>query len=252
MSSKTYEVTGETTEWEDILIKKGIRTYDEVLTSKGLNPLDFIPPEPPKEDDGELNMEKANSDDLDDLEDGMESDLVLEQYRIQRLEELKRQKLRNRFGEVYDLARDEWIREVTDGSKLCWVVVLLYSDAVIECRVMQEYLIILAKKFKDVKFLKIPSIQAVENWPDRNLPTLFVYHDGVLQHQLITFKQLIGISCEALELWLAAKNIITSELDPDEVEENLQQKASINRSISGPGRTHNSNYNRSGDEDDET
>lgn len=38
--SKTYEISGETTEWEDILIKKGITTKEEVLIGKGLNPLD--------------------------------------------------------------------------------------------------------------------------------------------------------------------------------------------------------------------
>ena len=37
---KTYEVSGETTEWDDILIKKGIKTKDEVLLEKGLNPDD--------------------------------------------------------------------------------------------------------------------------------------------------------------------------------------------------------------------
>lgn len=39
-SSKTYEHSGETTEWEDILIKKNITTREDVLLSKGLNPLD--------------------------------------------------------------------------------------------------------------------------------------------------------------------------------------------------------------------
>ena len=37
---KSYEVTGETTEWEDILIKKGITTKEDVLIGKGLNPED--------------------------------------------------------------------------------------------------------------------------------------------------------------------------------------------------------------------
>ena len=39
-SGRTYAVSGETTEWEDILIKKGIRTKEEVLLEKGLNPAD--------------------------------------------------------------------------------------------------------------------------------------------------------------------------------------------------------------------
>lgn len=39
-SGKTYAYSGETTEWEDILIKKGIVTKDSVLIGKGLNPED--------------------------------------------------------------------------------------------------------------------------------------------------------------------------------------------------------------------
>jgi hypothetical protein len=36
----SYAVSGETTEWEDILIKKGIKTKEEVYLEKGLNPAD--------------------------------------------------------------------------------------------------------------------------------------------------------------------------------------------------------------------
>jgi hypothetical protein len=37
---KKYHVTGETTEWDDILISKGITTIENVLLKKGLNPAD--------------------------------------------------------------------------------------------------------------------------------------------------------------------------------------------------------------------
>lgn len=41
-TGKTYEISGDTTEWEDILIKKGITTKEDVLLGKGLNPEDVI------------------------------------------------------------------------------------------------------------------------------------------------------------------------------------------------------------------
>lgn len=50
----------------------------------------------------------------------------------------------------------------------------------------------LARKFPYVKFLKIKSIQAVENWPDRNLPTVFVYTEGELKHQALTLSEFRG------------------------------------------------------------
>ena len=37
---KKYHVTAETTEWDDILISKGITTKENVLLKKGLNPAD--------------------------------------------------------------------------------------------------------------------------------------------------------------------------------------------------------------------
>jgi isopentenyl diphosphate isomerase/L-lactate dehydrogenase-like FMN-dependent dehydrogenase len=40
--SKTYEVSGNTTEWDDILISKGITTKEDVLLAKGLNPADVL------------------------------------------------------------------------------------------------------------------------------------------------------------------------------------------------------------------
>lgn len=39
-TGKTYEVSGENTEWEDILVNKKVLTQDEVYLNKGLNPLD--------------------------------------------------------------------------------------------------------------------------------------------------------------------------------------------------------------------
>ena len=39
-TGKTYEVSGEMTEWEDIMINKGIKTKDQIYIEKGLNPED--------------------------------------------------------------------------------------------------------------------------------------------------------------------------------------------------------------------
>jgi hypothetical protein len=72
------------------------------------------------------------------------------------------------------------------------VVVHLYQDSVIECRLMNEALLVLAPKFRHVKFLKIRSTLAVPNWPDQNLPTLFVYHKGALATQLLTARTIGG------------------------------------------------------------
>jgi hypothetical protein len=50
----------------------------------------------------------------------------------------------------------------------------------------------LAPKFKYIKFVKIRSTQAIENWPEKNLPTVFFYHGGELKTQLITLTSVGG------------------------------------------------------------
>lgn len=108
--------------------------------------------------------------------------------------EFREQALKNRFGAVYEINKDDWMREVTEASNSCWVLVNLYQDSVEECRIMEAILIDIAAKFKALKIVKIRSTQAVENWPDKNLPTLFFYHDGALKNQILTLKELGGKS----------------------------------------------------------
>ena len=160
----------------------------------------------------------ATLDELDQLEEEEYSDeRTLNEYRQRRLEELKQQNVRNRFGELVEIVKDDWVREVTDCSRTCWVVVHLYHDAVTECAILDAAMHQVAPKFRAVKFLKIRSTQAIENWPERNLPTLFLYHEGELKLQLITLAALGGKATTAgnLEWWLASKGIVETELDED-------------------------------------
>eukprot|EP01031_Cornospumella_fuschlensis_P037719 gene37719-45823_t len=224
-SGTTYEYSGNTTEWDDILIKKGIRTKEEVLLEKGLNPADYIKKEEVEEEEEEVDkLAGLNVDQLDELEDDEDfaDTNILDHYRKARLAELKQAAVRNRFGEVLPITKDDWVREVTDGSKSCPVVIHLYEDSKVECNLLDEALTVLAERFKYVKFLRIKYNQAIENWPERNLPTLFVYQNGALATQLITLKQVGGtrMNTADIEWFLAKNNVVTdSELESNPREE---------------------------------
>ncbi|KAJ1424854.1 thioredoxin-like protein [Ochromonadaceae sp. CCMP2298] len=220
-TGKTYEVTGNTTEWDDILIKKGIRTYEEILLEKGLNPEDFVKKEEAAPEVF-LSTEEAlldlDLDELDELDEDNEfaDSRMINAYRQQRLNELKEAAFKSRFGEVVDIVKNDWVREVTEGSNHCTVIVHLYEDCITECQVMDEALRQLAPKFKYLKILRIKASQAIEKWPEMNLPTLFVYEGGSLKTQVLTLGELDGKSTKAADVeWLLAqKGIITdSELD---------------------------------------
>ena len=143
---------------------------------------------------------------------------ALDEYRQRRLEELKAAQAQNRFGAVVEITKADWVRDVTECSQSCWVAVHLYQDSVVECGLVDEAMLVLAPRFKYVKFVKIRSTQAVENWPERNLPTVFFYHGGELTTQLITVKALGGKGMRPADLeWymVQQKILTTSELEED-------------------------------------
>lgn len=230
-----YQYSGDTTEWEDILISKGITTKDAVLEGKGLNPADFEKEKEVviKEVSLEEALEVLDLDYINELDEDEEfaDTSMLDKYRQQRMAELKEKAVKARFGELVEIVKDDWIREVTDDSKTCSVVVHLYTNSNIECDLLDEALTQLASRFKYVKFLRIKGSQAIENWPERNCPTIFVYESGAMSNQLITMKQLGGTQMTPadVEWWLTGKGIITdSELDEDPQESRLKKKK-VNR-----------------------
>lgn len=176
---------------------------------------------------------------------------VLEDYRAARLRQIQQERARNRFGDVVEIIKDEWISQVTEGSKAgYWVIVHLYQDSVIECRLVEEALQQLAPKFKYIKFLKIRSTQAIENWPERNLPTIFAYKNGSMQRQLLTLKEVGGKTMKPadLEWWLVQKDIVTtSELEEDPRETVDFQEGNKGKLSKASRYAQERNYN---DEDD--
>ena len=53
------------------------------------------------------------------------------------------------------------------------------------CALLNQYLTTLAAKFPATKFLKSISTVCIPNYPDKNLPTVFVYFEGDLKKQMV-------------------------------------------------------------------
>lgn len=53
------------------------------------------------------------------------------------------------------------------------------------CALINQHMSGLAKKFRDVKFIKAISTTCIPNYPDKNLPTIFVYLEGDIKAQFI-------------------------------------------------------------------
>lgn len=53
------------------------------------------------------------------------------------------------------------------------------------CALLNQHFTTLARKFPDVKFIKAISTTCIPNYPDKNLPTIFVYLEGDIKAQFI-------------------------------------------------------------------
>ena len=53
------------------------------------------------------------------------------------------------------------------------------------CSLVNQHINILAPKFPATKFLKSISTTCIPNYPDKNLPTIFVYNEGNLKGQIV-------------------------------------------------------------------
>lgn len=53
------------------------------------------------------------------------------------------------------------------------------------CSLLNHFMSQLAKKFPTTKFLKSISTVCIENYPDKNVPTIFVYFEGEMKKQFV-------------------------------------------------------------------
>lgn len=211
-----------TTEFDDALVERGIVTLEQAFMAKGMSQAEAhrMASLKRKEDNAEDEVvlienkkeSKKESGDDDESEDFSEEDddEFLERYRRLRLQELKRQS-EGPFGQVLVISRPEWTRQVNEASHDAWVVVTLTSTNVERTGCVEAAVHSLAPKFPTTKFVSIPSSAAIANWPDKNLPTVFLYRNGKLQRELIRLET--NITADALEWDLAQNGVLETDLE---------------------------------------
>ncbi|KAI9027950.1 thioredoxin-like protein [Hyaloraphidium curvatum] len=226
----------EDTEWNDVLRAKGIIPQKEVeVTEDQIN--DMID-EIVKEKTGQRDLDDLDVDELDELlEDDMDDQRILEEYRRKRMAELNAMLSKEKFGSVYPISKPDFVKEVTEASKECWVVVHLFQDSVLESRLLGRHLEELAKRYKATKFCQIRADAAIENYPDRNVPTLLIYGEGDMRTQLVTLAKLNGqkTSAKDVERYLERAGAITiaeerkRELEDEDERDGSRRTAKIIR-----------------------
>ncbi|KAK9775122.1 putative Thioredoxin-like protein [Seiridium cardinale] len=185
------------TEWNDILRKHG------VIPEKPPSPTPMIEEAilEGRRIAHENRLEGKDIDELDELED-LEDETFLESYKQKRMQELNNLTKKSIHGSVYPLSKPDYQREVTEASKNGPVFVNLTSSmgTNVESRVLSELWRQAAKEYGDVKFCEIQASKAIENYPDRNCPTILVYKNGDIVKQIVTLMSVGGVRISLLEI----------------------------------------------------
>ncbi|XP_052140597.1 uncharacterized protein LOC127760387 [Oryza glaberrima] len=194
------DVEGASTEWDDIQRRLGN------LPPK---PEPFKPPAyAPKVDADEQPKSKEwldarEPDELEDLEDDLDDDRFLEQYRRMRLAELREAAKAAKFGSIVPITGSDFVREVSQAPSDVWVVVFLYKDGIPECGLLQTCLEELATRYPATKFVKIISTDCIPNYPDRNVPTILVYNNSAVKGTYVGLHKFGGKRCTPESVALA-------------------------------------------------
>lgn len=204
----------EDTDWNDALRRHGILPQKELeITEDQIeNMVDSVVK---RKTEGKP-LHEMNLDELADKEDD-EDDRILEIIRQQRIREMKVSQESANFGDIREISANEYVEQVTNAGEGTWVVLHLYKSFIPLCALINKHMIQLARKFPAAKFLKSVSTNCIQNYPDKNLPTIFVYHGGEMKGKLIGPHAFGGMDLkqDALEWMLSQIGVIETTLEGD-------------------------------------
>lgn len=139
----------------------------------------------------EKEMLAKTLDELDELEDS-EDEAVLEEYRRRRIAELQANQLKAKYGRVLEISARDYVEEVNKAGEDVWVVLHLYEQGIQLCALINQFLGDLAMRYPSTKFIKAISKQCIPNYPEKNVPSIFIYYEGQIKKQIIGSVELRG------------------------------------------------------------
>ncbi|CAG9127980.1 unnamed protein product [Plutella xylostella] len=203
----------EDTEWNDVLRAKGIIPQKEKEISEAdiVNMIEQTIQQ--KQDEKDKQLSELGLDELEDSED----ETVLEAYRQKRIAELKRLSEKPKFGDVKEVSGQDYVQEVNKAGDNIWVVIHLYKQGIQQCALLNQHFRQLAAKFPYTKFLKAVAQTCIPNFPERNLPSVFVYFEGDMKKQFVGPHELRGtaLTVEELEFILGQAGAVDTKITED-------------------------------------
>jgi hypothetical protein len=190
------------TEWDDALIKHGIKeaqvvqATDDDLHQEGV--ARHLASDP------HANKSLAE---LDTLEDELE-DNVIAHYRARRIEQMKAKAKLEIYGQVYHIREQDFIQEVSQAPADTYVVLHLFAATEPECQILDKFMGQVAAKHRAVKFCKIRAQEAIHNFPSHKCPTILIYKNTHIIKQIEKLGAFGGSKISALTIeWVLAQPV---------------------------------------------
>jgi len=203
----------EDTEWNDLLRKRGIIPEKEPeVTEQQLTEMIEQAIEERQGPEGRLG--KLSLDELDEVEDDEDEALIIE-FRNRRIAAMKAEAAKAKYGEVGEITAVDYVEKVNNAGEGIWVFLHLYKQGIPVCAQINQHLNSLARKYPQVKFLKAISTTCIPNFPDHNLPAVFVYFEGQMKRQLLGMEFGSKITYDALEWILSRTGGFKTDLESD-------------------------------------
>jgi len=206
----------EDTEWNDVLRAKGIIPDKPKENEISEDDIISMMEKTIKQKSGVKEYEDMTLDELAEFEDE-EEERILEQYRRERMAQIKALQSKSNFGDVRDISAEDYVAQVNKAGEGIWVVLHLYKQGIPLCALINQYLVALAGKFPTVKFLRSISTTCIPNYPDQNLPTVFVYHEGEMKASLAGPHHFRGMNMtsDEFEFLLGQTGAVPTEIKSD-------------------------------------
>merc|ERR1712130_785482 len=191
----------EDTEWNDVLRAKGILPPKPKEAEVTEDDLVQMLEQTIKQKSGKKDLDELDLDELDELEDEEEERILL-QMRMARIAEIK---------------AVDYVQEVNKAGDDVFVVLHLYKQGIPLSALINEYMNRLAPKFPTTKFLRAISTTCIPNYPDKNVPTIFVYYEGQLRSQMVGPMEFRGmnLTIEEFEYLLGKSGAVKTDIKSD-------------------------------------
>ncbi|TKA50989.1 hypothetical protein B0A53_05681 [Rhodotorula sp. CCFEE 5036] len=161
-------------------------------------------PSPPPRPASPTLSEELDLQDLDINRDDRTRREDLERALEERKRHERDQLGKRKFGRVYPIGKVDYKREVTEasneelpGEPEGWgtgVVCVLFKDTVPESKKLMPIIQQLAALYPSTKFVSIVSDHCIENYPDKNVPTLIIYRKGQMMGQVVGLGAMNGMN----------------------------------------------------------